>query len=166
MHEPIGRFGAELDGKLHFVTHSMGGLVARAYIRRHRPGRLGRVVMLAPPNQGSEIADLLRGNPLYRAFFGPAGGELITEQPEQLSQLLGDVDYPLGVIAGDRSLYPLSSLLLPGPNDGRVSVARTQVPGMSDHVTLPASHPLIMRNRRAITQVLHFLRHGQFAPPA
>ncbi|RDJ27350.1 alpha/beta fold hydrolase [Bosea caraganae] len=73
LRQPIERFGAGLAGKLHFVTHSMGGLVARAYITRHRPERLGHVVMLAPPNEGSEIADLLHRNPLYRAFFGPAG---------------------------------------------------------------------------------------------
>lgn len=162
LHEPIARFADGLDSRLHFVTHSMGGLVARAYIAQHRPKLLGRVVMLAPPNEGSEIADLLHGNPLYRAFFGPAGVELTTTRPDGLTQLLGEIDYPLGVIAGDRSLYPLSSLLLPNPNDGRVSVTRTQVAGMSDHITLHATHPLIMRNRKAIRQTLHFLGHGRF----
>jgi pimeloyl-ACP methyl ester carboxylesterase len=165
LQEPIARFDAGLDGRLHFVTHSMGGLVARAYITRHRPERLGHVVMLAPPNEGSEIADLLKRNPLYRAFFGPAGAELVTARPDELQRLLGPVDYPLGVIAGDRSLYPLSSLLLPGPNDGRVSVERTRVTGMSDHITVHATHPLIMRNREAIEQVRHFLRHGRFRRP-
>jgi pimeloyl-ACP methyl ester carboxylesterase len=162
LHQPIARFADGLDGRLHFVTHSMGGLVARVYIAQHRPAPLGRVVMLAPPNEGSEIADLLRRNPLYRAFFGPAGAELVTARPDGLRRLLGEVDYPLGVIAGDRSLYPLSSLLLPRPNDGRVSVARTQVAGMSDHLTLHATHPLIMRNREAVRQALHFLEHGRF----
>lgn len=162
LREPIARFCGALDGRLHFVTHSMGGLVARAFINRHRPGRLGHVVMLAPPNEGSEIADLLRDNPLYRAFFGPAGAELGTMRPDELCRILGPVDYPLGVIAGDRSLYPLSSLLLPGPNDGRVSVERTRVAGMADHVTIHSTHPLIMRNRKAIAQTLHFLKHGRF----
>jgi pimeloyl-ACP methyl ester carboxylesterase len=162
LQQPIAAFAGGLAGQLHFVTHSMGGLVARALIAQYRPERLGRVVMLAPPNEGSEIADLLRGNPLYRAFFGPAGAELVTARPEALQGLLGAIDYPLGVIAGDRSLYPLSSLLLPGPNDGRVSVERTQVAGMSDHITVHATHPLIMRNREAVRQVLHFLAHGRF----
>ncbi|MGO4668523.1 esterase/lipase family protein [Bosea sp. 2RAB26] len=166
LHEPIARFSGGLDGRLHFVTHSMGGLVARSYITRHRPERLGHVVMLAPPNEGSEIADLLKGNPLYRAFFGPAGAELVTARPEQLLRILGPVDYPLGVIAGDRSFYPLSSLLLPRPNDGRVSVVRTRATGMSDHITLHATHPLIMRNREAIEQTRHFLQHGRFSRPA
>lgn len=164
-HGPISRFGAECDGRLHFVTHSMGGLVARAYITRHRPERLGHVVMLAPPNEGSEIADLLRDNPLYRAFFGPAGAELGTDRPDALSAILGEVDYPLGIIAGDRSLYPLSSLLLPGANDGRVSVERTRVAGMSDHITIHSNHPLIMRAPEAIEQTRHFLKHGRFRQP-
>lgn len=163
LHAPISRFSEELEGRLHIVSHSMGGLVARVYIASHRPERLGHVVMMAPPNEGSEIADLLLGNPLYRAFFGPAGRELTTMRPAQLRSLLGTVDYPLGIIAGDRTLYPLESLLiLPRPNDGRVSVARTRLAGMSDHITLPASHPLIMRNPLAIEQTLHFLRHGRF----
>lgn len=161
-HGPIARFGAACDGQLHFVTHSMGGLVARACIARHRPERLGRVVMLAPPNEGSEIADLLHDNPLYRAFFGPAGAELGTQRPDSLCRILGEIDYPLGIIAGDRSLYPLSSLLLPGADDGRVSVERTRVAGMSDHITIHATHPLIMRHREAIEQTRHFLKHGRF----
>ncbi|KRE00164.1 hypothetical protein ASE63_08730 [Bosea sp. Root381] len=162
LREPIARFCDAPDSRLHFVTHSMGGLVARAFINRHRPERLGHVVMLAPPNEGSEIADLLRNNALYRAFFGPAGAELVTARPDALCRILGPVDYPLGVIAGDRSLYPISSLLLPWPNDGRVSVARTQVAGMADHITIHSTHPLIMRNREAIAQTLHFLKHGRF----
>jgi pimeloyl-ACP methyl ester carboxylesterase len=162
MREPVRRFCAELDGRLHFVTHSMGGLVARAYINRHRPERLGHVVMLAPPNEGSEIADVLGSNLLFRAFFGPAGAELATARPDALCQILGKVDYPLGVVAGDRSFYPIGSLMLPGANDGRVSVERTKVAGMADHITVHSTHPLIMRNREAIAQVSHFLKHGRF----
>lgn len=162
MREPVAGFSAELDGRLHFVTHSMGGLVARAYINRHRPERLGHVVMLAPPNEGSEIADALGNNLLFRAFFGPAGSELGTARPDALCEILGEVDYPLGVVAGDRSFYPIGSLMLPGANDGRVSVERTKVAGMADHITIHSTHPLIMRNREAIAQVSHFLKHGRF----
>lgn len=162
MRAPVARFCEDLEGRLHFVTHSMGGLVARAYIHRHRPERLGHVVMLAPPNEGSEIADTLGNNLLFRAFFGPAGSELGTVRPDALCEILGEVDYPLGVIAGDRSFYPVGSLMLPGANDGRVSVERTKVAGMADHITIHATHPLIMRNRTAIAQTLHFLKHGRF----
>lgn len=162
LHDPIAAFEAGLGGQLHFVTHSMGGLVARAYLRRFRPPRLGRVVMLAPPNEGSEIADLLQRNWLYRSAFGPAGGQLATRRSEALCDLLGEVDYPLGVIAGDRSLYVFASMVLPGANDGRVSVERTRVAGMSDHIVLHTSHPLIMRDPEATAQTIHFLRNGRF----
>lgn len=162
LHPAVSRFQDQVDGRLHFVTHSMGGLVTRCYVTRHRPERLGHVVMLAPPNEGSEIADFLSRNPLYRAFFGPAGHELGTVRSAGLRDLLGPIDFSLGIIAGNRSLYPISSLILPRPNDGRVSVARTRVSGASDHITLPTSHPLIMRHPLAMEQTLHFLRHGRF----
>ena len=162
VHRDAAWFLDRAAGRTHFVTHSMGGLVARALINRYRPTALGRVVMLAPPNQGSELADLLARTTAYRRFFGPAGLEIGTKRGERLCQLLGAVDYPLGVIAGSRSLDPLCWLIIPGPNDGRVSVARTAVSGMADSMTIPATHTFIMRNRRAIEQTIHFLRYGYF----
>ena len=163
VHRAAGGFIGRGAGQVHVVTHSMGGLLARAYIARHRPGALGRVVMLGPPNGGSEVADLLAGNPAYRRFFGPAGAQLTTRADERLRGLLGTVDYPLGIIAGDRSVNLLSSwLVIPRPNDGRVSVASTAAKGMADHVTLHATHPLMMRNPEVIRQTLQFLRHGRF----
>jgi hypothetical protein len=162
VHEPLGRFAAGLEGRLHFVTHSMGGLVARVYLDRFRPARLGRVVMLGTPNAGSEVADLLARNWLYQTYFGPAGGELITRRPDKLKAALGPVDYPVGVIAGDRSIDPLSSLLLPGANDGKVSVAATHVEGEADHIVLHTTHTLMMRNPEVIRHTQHFLRHGSF----
>ncbi|MCJ2036959.1 alpha/beta fold hydrolase [Methylobacterium sp. J-068] len=157
---------AEGTRALHVVTHSMGGLLARAWLRAHRPARLGRVVMLGPPNGGSEIADRLHTLWAYRRFFGPAGAQLTTRRDDGLRALLGRVDYPLGIIAGDRSLYPLESwLMLPGANDGRVTVQRTRVCGMTDHVTLHASHGLMMRNPRVIDETLRFLRTGAFSRP-
>ena len=152
----------EGPGRTHVVTYSMGGLLARAYIARHRPSCLGRVVMLAPPNGGSEIADLLAGNRLYRRVFGPVGAELATRPPPSLVQRLGEVDYPLGVVAGDRFVDPLGWMLIPGPNDGRVSVARTRIRGMAGHVTIHATHFAMMRNREAIRQAVAFLKTGRF----
>jgi pimeloyl-ACP methyl ester carboxylesterase len=148
--------------RLHFVTHSMGGLVARGIITRHRPANLGRVVMLGPPNGGSEVADFLHWMRPYRMFFGPAGAQLTTHRSPALTALLGDVDFPLGVIAADRSIWLIESfLILPRPNDGRVSVARTRVSGMTDHLTLHTTHDLILLNRAAITASLRFIRHGR-----
>jgi len=160
----VRTFAEGLDGPLHLVTHSMGGLVARALLTRYRPPRLGRVVMLAPPNGGSEIADLLHRWWPYRRWFGPAGGQLGTRREERMTQLLGTIDYELGVIAGSRSINPLGSLLLPRPNDGRVSVVATQMPGLSGHIVLPTTHPGIVNNRACIEQAVTFLRDGHFAP--
>lgn len=142
-------------GPLHIVTHSMGGLVARALIAKYRPMALGRMVMLAPPNQGSEIADLLHQTWLYRRVYGPAGAQLITGPMPR-------VDFPLGVIAGDRSLDPFCWLIIPGPNDGKVSVARTAIGGMADHAVLHATHTFMARNPRVLALTIRFLRHGRF----
>lgn len=162
IHRDLSEFAARQAAPLHFVTHSMGGLLARAYIARYRPANLGRVVMLAPPNQGSEIADLLDAGRIYNRYFGPAGKQLGTRSGERLRTLLGTVDYPLGIIAGDRAIDPLGWLLVPGPNDGKVAVVRTRVNGMADHVTLHATHALMMRNADVIRHAVGFLRSGRF----
>jgi hypothetical protein len=162
IHPWIAAFAATTSGSLHFVTHSMGGLLARAYICRHRPDRLGRVVMLGPPNAGSEIADLLAGSYPYRKVFGPAGAQLTTQQGLALCALLGTIDYPVGVIAGDRSLDPVAYWLLPGANDGRVAVARTRIDGITDHLTLHVTHTLMVRSPKVIRQTIAFLRQGRF----
>lgn len=152
---------------LHIVTHSLGGLLARTLVTAHRPRHLGRVVMLGPPNAGSEVADIVHGLAAYRRIFGPVGAQVTTRQDERLTALLGPVDYPLGIIAGDRTVYfPESWWMLPGPNDGRVTVERTCVPGMSDHITVHATHTMMMWNRQVIREALHFIRHGRFTDEA
>ncbi|MET0906605.1 MAG: alpha/beta fold hydrolase, partial [Tardiphaga sp.] len=146
-----------------FVGHSMGGLLARVYIGKHRPQRLGRVVMLGTPNGGSEIADKLKDWLLYRLYFGPAGQQLVTARDAATAALLPAVDYPVGIIAGNRSLDPITSrFILPGANDGRVTVARTRLDGMADHLVIAASHALMMKNKEAIAQTIAFLKHGRF----
>ena len=158
----VATFEAEFAGPLHIVTHSLGGLVARALIAARRPQKLGRVVMLAPPNGGSELADLLIRLRLDRVALGGAGAHLRTERAEADEAALGVVDYPLGIIAGDRALLPLSLGLLPRPHDGKVSIAATHVAGLADHVTLPVTHTLMVYDRRVIRAALGFLRDGAF----
>jgi pimeloyl-ACP methyl ester carboxylesterase len=163
IHPAIEHFADGLEGSIHFVGHSMGGLLARVYLAKYRPKRLGRVVMLGTPNRGSEIADRLKDFAAYRLYFGPAGQQLITSRDNALDAIIPPVDYPVGIIAGNRSLYPIASaFLLPKPNDGRVSVENTKLDGMTDHVMISASHPWLVRNAVAIGQTIAFLRDGRF----
>jgi pimeloyl-ACP methyl ester carboxylesterase len=162
IHPAIQRFADSIDTSVHFVGHSMGGLLARVYIARHRPKRLGRVVMLGTPNGGSEITDRLKHISAYRAFFGPAGQQLGTQRDSAIAALFPPVDYPVGIIAGDRSIDPIASKFLPKPHDGRVSVANTRLDGMADHVVIATAHPWLMRNSVAIEQTIAFLRDGRF----
>jgi pimeloyl-ACP methyl ester carboxylesterase len=168
IHRDIERFANGIDGAIHFVGHSMGGLLARLYLAKYRPHHLGRVVMLGTPNGGSEIADGLKNFPPYRAWFGPAGQQLGTQRDAATHALLPPVGYPVGIIAGNRSVDPLSAIFLPRPHDGRVSVANTKLDGMADHVVVPVAHPFLPGNALAIAQTLAFLRDGKFGayPPA
>ena len=164
IHPAVSDFARTNGGPIHFVAHSMGGLLTRVYVATYRPARLGRVVMLGTPNGGSEVADLLKGLAIYRALYGPAGLQLSTEQ-DAVPRSLPPPDYAVGVIAGIRSVYPISSMfILPRPNDGRVSLQSAGLADMADCTTVKASHTGLVRNRIAIDQTIAFLREGRFKP--
>jgi pimeloyl-ACP methyl ester carboxylesterase len=148
--------------KIHFLTHSMGGILLRHYLASQRIDRLGRVVMLAPPNQGSEVVDKLGGWRLFYYLNGPAGLQLGTGNNSVPNQL-GPVGFELGVIAGSKTVNLLLSRLIPDINDGKVSLSRAQVAGMQDFIVMPYSHPFIMRSEAVIAQALHFIQQGCFA---
>lgn len=146
---------------INFVTHSLGGILVRHYSQNHEIPGLKRVVMLAPPNQGSEAVDKLRNFPGFGWFHGPAGLQLGTGS-EDIPRNLGAANFELGVIAGKRSISLIISRFIPGQNDGKVSVESTKITGMKDFITLPSTHTFMMRNPETIHQTLHFLQQGRF----
>ncbi len=154
--------------KIHFVTHSMGGILLRHYLETQTATQLlpnlGNVVMLAPPSRGSEVTDKLGHIKLYQWINGPAGNQLGTQgHPLRLKAPA----FELGIIAGDRTINPILSMLIPGPDDGKVSLARVKPAAYTDYLELHVTHACMMRNPHVIEQTKHFLKHGRFDhPPA
>lgn len=149
--------------RIHFVTHSMGGILVRQFLQTNAIDRLGRVVMLGPPNRGSEVVDQLGDYQLFAAINGPAGKQLGTDSNSAPNQL-GPVTFELGVIAGDRSINLINSGMIEGPDDGKVSVASTKVDGMKEHLVVHVTHPYLMKNERVIRETICFLKTGMFCP--
>jgi pimeloyl-ACP methyl ester carboxylesterase len=168
MEDLVDRLRAEIERccgnaseTLHFVTHSMGGVLVRSYLSQQPEAHRGRVVMLSPPSQGSELVDAFADSPLRRLFLGPAGSLLGTDSAGITSRL-GPVRFGLGIVTGDRSISPLGSWLIPGPDDGKVGVDRAKLEGATDFMVVPATHTFIMNRRDVAEEVVHFLREGRF----
>jgi len=145
----------------HFVTHSLGGIMVRAYLACAEPKNLGHVVMLGSPNKGSEVVDIMQALAGFDWVNGPVGRQPSTH-PNSLLNQLPPVTFVLGIIAVRVSFNPLYSNFIEGPNDGKVSVESTCVEGMHDHLVLPISHIFTMNNPLVIAQVQAYLKHREF----
>lgn len=139
----------------------MGGILLRQYLSMTSIDKLGRTVMLGPPNQGSEVVDKLKKWRFFHVINGPAGNQLSTDEHSTPMQL-PKANFDLGIIAGTRSINWVLSSLIPGEDDGKVSVERTKLQGMADHLIIPVTHPMMMRNKRVIEQTQAFLKNGVF----
>lgn len=158
----IGEALAQCHGKsVSFVTHSMGGILVRQYLSQHTIENLNRVVMLGPPNKGTEIVDKLAHVPGFHFINGDAGLQLGTSQLS-VPNRLGKANFDVGIIAGTQSVNWLLSSLIPDTDDGKVSVESTKVDGMNDHIEMPTTHVFMMRNDAVIEQVLYYLKQGEF----
>ncbi len=148
-------------GTIHFVTHSLGGILVRQYLSVNAIPGLGRVVMLGPPNQGSQSADYAYSLDILRPL-APEAVEQLGTGDRSIPRRLGAANFELGVIAGTESGLGT----LPGasdvPSDGTVAVTETMVPGMVDFIELPVRHSFMMWRAAVRDQVLHFLLNGRF----
>ncbi|MBD3667861.1 MAG: lipase [Kangiella sp.] len=163
--EHIGQLLSSIDSDeyeaIHFVTHSLGGIMLRYYLSHHSINKLGRIVMIAPPNQGSEVAELYKDKLWYKLATGKPGQQLyINNNPllEQLKPVPADV----GIMIGTKSSDPWFNHAFAGPHDGKVSVESARLPEMKDFITVDHGHTFIMNNKKVQQQIAHFLQHGIF----
>ena len=150
--------------EINFVVHSMGGLLVRTYLMEHkgkRDKRIKRFVMIGVPNKGAKMADILQGNPLFKAVFGPAGQQLVTD-PTTLIGKLPTPDFEFGVIAGGRGNIKGYNPLIPGDDDGTVAVHSTRLPGASDFILVSGMHSFLMWQADAMTATVRYLKTGKF----
>ena len=146
---------------IHFVTHSMGGILVRQYLQSKPIPGLGNIVMLAPPNHGSEVVDHMKDGTFFQKIMGPAGQQLSTQKnskPNSLEPIPGII----GIIAGSVTSDPWFAWMFAGPNDGKVSVESARLDEMADFLVVEHGHTFIMNHQDVIEQVLYFLKHGKF----
>lgn len=161
IHPQISELITQVDGKIHFVGYSMGGLLIRSYLKKHMPQKIGRVVMISTPNHGSEVADFIQNWWLYKKLYGPAGQQLITDQSEFASIFAND-GFELGVIAGNKPVDPICSHIIGKPNDGKVSIESAKLDCMKEHIIMPYSHTFFPSKRKMWKRVTNFLQSGRF----
>ncbi len=147
--------------KLHFIGHSLGGIVARYYLSQNEVKNLGKVILITTPNQGSRIATEMESNEFLSALLGPAVSDLAEDSP--LLKSLPEPDYEVGVIAATKSINPLTSIfVLQGEDDGTLTVESMRLTSTKHYVAIPSTHTLVLRHPDLLTQIKSFLTAGKF----
>lgn len=163
--EHIGKLLGSIESDeyeaIHFVTHSLGGIMLRYYLSHHTIHKLGRIVMIAPPNQGSEVAELYRDKLWYRLATGKPGQQLYMHNNPLLRELK-PMPTDVGIMIGTKSSDPWFNHAFAGPHDGKVSVQSARLPEMKDFITVDHGHTFIMNNKKIQQNIKYFLQHGIF----
>lgn len=162
---PIVEHVSKQAQKVHFVTHSMGGVLLRTYLMQNHPSNIERIVMIAAPNHGSEVTQFFRHWPPYQWIYGPAGQQLCITGKESIYKHIETkpLQQEIGIIAGHWTFEFWFRWLFKGRNDGKVSVSSTKLSAMKDHLTVPFSHGNIVRSQYVARQTIRFLKLGLFA---
>lgn len=161
LHPAVEKLQSKQPENIHFVTHSMGGILVRYYLEHYDIPALGRVVMLSPPNKGSQLSNIVLDLSWLDWLIGPAAQQLATHEQSWVNQLQ-PVGFDLGVIAGNYNPNWLTSWLLPGEDDGVVSMENTKVEGMQDFLVVSEEHFELRKYPPVLQQVAYYLQHGQF----
>lgn len=162
LNDKIIELGINKKSNVNFVGHSMGGLIIRAYINKYKPKNLHRVVMVGTPNHGSELADSFKDWTIYKIKFGSVSGKQIGTNLEGLDKAFGPVNYDLGIIAGKTWSSPIFSRILPGDDDGIVTIKSTKLKGMHDHIIMNFSHTPGIQYKKVANMVISYLKNGKF----
>ena len=140
---------------------SMGGIVTRYYLSKYKPSNLGKVILIASPNQGSELVQKFQTTKWIANILGP--GCLQIAKNSTLLTSIAKPYYKVGIISADLSINPITSLFfLAGPDDGTVTVESTLLEDMTDHVTISSTHTMVLKHHMTFEQIKHFLEHGSF----
>ena len=158
---PLSNNG-ELGGKVHFITHSLGGILLRQYLQHHKLPEGSRIIMLAPPNRGSHVTDKYQKSAWYKLALGTKSAQQLSSREDSLVRQLKAITHEVGIIAGNKSADPWFNHCFPGEHDGKVAVSHTTLDEMTDFLVAPTNHTFLMRDPAIQQQCLHFIKHGIF----
>lgn len=150
---------------IHFVGHSMGGIVIRSYMDQFKPTNVGRVVMIGTPNSGASIASLFSDYELFKKSFGPAAIELASDSQKGLAQPADFPNTEFAVIAGGTGTKYGMNPLIKGDNDGLVATEEAKLKGAKCFTIVPLHHMIIHLEKSTIQKTANFIEFGSFDTP-